>query len=65
MAGIDYRFTAHPTRSASTSSAAAAGPLEAILEAADWSSAETFEQFYHKPSNKGEFANTVLSNLLN
>lgn len=64
LAGIDHRFTGHSTRSASTSSAAEAGlPLETILEAADWSSARTFERFYLKPSTRGDFATTVLNTL--
>lgn len=64
LAGIDHRFTGHSTRSASTSSAAEAGlPLETILEAADWSSARTFERFYLKPSTRGDFAMTVLNTL--
>ena len=64
LAGIDHRFTGHSTRSASSSSAAEAGlPLETILEAADWSSARTFEWFYLKPSTRGDFATTVLNML--
>jgi hypothetical protein len=64
MAGIDRCFTAHSTRSASATSAAQEGlSVETILEAADWGSAETFEQFYHRPSSKREFATAVLDAL--
>lgn len=61
LAGIEPHFTAHSTRSASTSAASKAGlPLEAILNAADWSSSRTFELFYHRPSSRGDFAVSVL-----
>lgn len=64
LAGVSQQFTAHSTRSASTSSAASAGlPLEEIMRAADWSSGKTFEQFYHKPSTRGDFACTILNTL--
>ena len=48
-AGIDAQYTGHSTRAAATSMAADSGvPLEDIIAAADWSSATTFERFYHK-----------------
>lgn len=54
-------FTGHLTRSAATSKAADMGlPLEQIQDAADWSSASTFERFYHKPNSKGQFAHSIL-----
>ena len=55
-------YPGHSTRSASTSAAAVSGiPLEVIIEAADWASAETFRKYYHRPTSRGTFANTVLS----
>lgn len=62
LAGITPEYTGHSTRSASTSAAAESGiPLEVIIEAADWASAETFRKYYHRPTSRGTFANTVLS----
>ncbi len=51
-AGIDTLiFKAHSIRGASTSAAAEAGiSILEILEAADWSSASTFEKFCYRPS---------------
>ena len=61
-AGISSTFTAHSTRSASTSAAAEAGlSLDDILEAADWASAGTFRTFYQRPRSRGVFANLVVS----
>ena len=49
LAGIDIAFSAHSTRSASTSAASEAGvPLTTILEAAGWSQESTFTRFYKK-----------------
>ena len=50
LAGIEGHFSAHSTRSASTSSAFKAGAsLSDILQAACWSKkGSTFEKFYHK-----------------
>ena len=60
--GINSTFTAHSTRSASTSAAAEAGlSLDIILEAADWASAGTFRTFYQRPSPRTLFANSVIS----
>ena len=74
-AGIDTStFTAHSTRSASTSVAANAGlPLQDILQAAGWSSESTFYKFYRRhisvtaegdcssASPSARFASAVLS----
>ena len=60
-AGVDVCYTGHSTRAASTSEAVDNGvPLEVVLEAADWSSAQTFEKHYHKRAEKARFAHTVL-----
>ena len=64
LANIEGPFTGHSTRSASTSATARMGlPLKLILEAADWSSAKTFHQFYQRPTNRGDFARAVLTAL--
>ena len=62
LAGIDTEvFSAHSTRGASTSWAAARGvPIGDILRAANWSSRSTFEQFYYQPSNSATFSRTIL-----
>ena len=58
-AGVELSYKGHSTRAASTSGVADSGlPLELILEAADWSSARKFEKHYHKPTDKGRFAQT-------
>ena len=51
QAGIDTNvFTAHSTRSASTSNAAAAAvPVDVILATAGWSTESTFRRFYKRP----------------
>ena len=50
QAGVDTtQFSAHSTRSASTSAAAARDiPIDSILKAAGWSGEKTFSRFYHK-----------------
>jgi hypothetical protein len=59
---VELSYTGHSTRAAATSVAANSGiPLEIILEAADWSSARTFEKHYHKEPTPGQFAHSVLS----
>ena len=64
LANIEGPFTGHSTRSASTSATARMGlPLKLILEAADWSSAKTFHQFYQRPTNRGDLARAVLTAL--
>ena len=62
LAGIDTEvFSAHSTRGASTSWAAARGvPIGDILRAANWSSRSTFEQFYYRPSNSTVYLRTIL-----
>ena len=61
-AGVDVSYTGHSTRAASTSEAVESGlPIEAVLEAADWSSARTFEKHYHKQTDRAKFAHKVLS----
>jgi len=60
-AGIDEMFTAHSTRSASTSTAAVSLPIDCVLQAAGWSSAQIFAKYYKKPlSKKQDFAEAVL-----
>ncbi len=63
QAGVEMSFKGHSTRAAATSKAADSGiPLELVLEAADWSSAGTFEKHYHKQTaSQGKFAQSVLS----
>ena len=51
LAGIDIsQFSAHSTRSASTSSAFKSGvPISDIMKVSDWTQASTFKKFYQKP----------------
>lgn len=50
------------TRSVSTSTAFSRGvPLDAILQAGDWSRAATFQRFYLTPMQQPVFSNSVLS----
>ena len=65
MSGIEISiFTAHSTRMASTSKAAAMGVgLQTILKTAGWHGAQNFKKFYHReamPAEK-EFFEGVLS----
>ena len=67
-AGIDTSiFGAHSTRGAASSAAADAGlSISEILEAADWSSATTFERFYYRPQQaKKAFGVSVLKTASN
>ena len=66
LADIDTSlFKAHSTRGASTSAAARAGVATAdILKTADWSSATTFANFYHRNSTSSEFGQAVLASAL-
>ena len=66
-AGIDTNtFKAHSVRSASISAAADAGiSISDILEAADWSSASTFEKFYYRPVKSSKFGLSVVSSASN
>ncbi len=62
-AGLDsHKYTAHSTRSASTSAASAATvPVDDILQTAGWASETTFRRFYKKPVCKeNSFADAVL-----
>ena len=55
-------FKAHSVRDASTSTVAMLGiSTNEILEAADWSTESTFQQFYYKPTNSSVFGEAVLS----
>ena len=60
--GVDTdRFTAHSTRGASASRAAAIGvPIDCILRTAHWSNTLTFSKHYHREA-EGNFAGAVLS----
>ncbi len=50
QAGVDTtQFSAHSTRSASTSKATASVPVELILATADWKEESTFRRFYNRP----------------
>ena len=51
LSGIDIsQFSAHSTRSASTSTAFKSGvPISDIMKVADWTPASTFKKFYQKP----------------
>ncbi|CAH1248153.1 C16orf58 [Branchiostoma lanceolatum] len=53
LAGVDVStYSAHSTRGASTSAAAAAGvSLTNILKAADWSRESTFQKFYRRETD--------------
>lgn len=46
---INSFFTAHSTRSASTSKAALHTDINSVIKMAGWSSAKTFARFYNKP----------------
>ena len=61
-AGIDTeQFTAHSTRSASSSRARAKGvPVAEILKVANWSSSSTFERFFYRSEGSSEFTRAVL-----
>ena len=62
MAGVDTEvFSAHSTRSVSTSWAAAKGiPINDILKATNWSSRTTFEQYYFYPTTSTIFTRMIL-----
>ncbi|KAI8503114.1 Tight junction protein ZO-2 [Branchiostoma belcheri] len=66
-AGVDTAtFSAHSTRGASTSAAAAAGvSLHSIMKAADWSRESTFLKYYRRDNNQHTFGQAVLSTALN
>ena len=61
LSGIDTKkFSAHSTRSASTSYVSKFVPTSVILKAANWSSSNTFAKFYNKPIARPSFAETML-----
>jgi len=62
LAGVNTEvFSAHSTRSASTSWAASKGvPINDILKAANWSSQTTFEQYYFRPVALATYTRTIL-----
>ena len=66
-AGIDNNiFKAHSVRSASTSAAVDVGiSISEVLEAADWSSASTFEKFYYQPVKCSKLGLSVVSSASN
>jgi hypothetical protein len=56
-------YTAHSFRGTAASVAFASGvSMKEIMDTANWTSAKTFFQFYHKelPVNKSDFASRVL-----
>ena len=61
-AGIDTgQFTAHSTKSASTSHAFSKGvPINDILKVANWSSKSIFGKFYHRNQGSSSFTRAVL-----
>ena len=61
-AGVDTeRFTAHSTRSASSSRARARGvPIAEILKMANWTSDSTFERFYYRSECSAAYTRAVL-----
>ena len=56
-------YNGHSTRSALSSKAASSGvTVSDILQAADWSSEETFQRFYHRQlSDRSAFGKAVLT----
>lgn len=63
MAGI-VNYSAHSTRSASTSSAKSAGvPIATIMKNAGWTAENTFAKHYDRPILQNTFQHTVLSSL--
>lgn len=60
--GINQQFSAHSTRSASTSKAATANvDINSILRTAGWSNCQTFATYYKKPIVDNNFGNAVLT----
>ena len=57
LSGFDTNiFTAHSTRSASSSAAADSGVTTSdILKAADWSSESVFRKFYYRPTQNPSY----------
>jgi hypothetical protein len=64
QAGVDVtKYTAHSSRAATTSHTKRKGlSLQDIMKTAGWTSATTFEKFYHKPAETPKtFGQTVMS----
>ena len=63
LSGFDTNiFTAHSTRSASSSAAADSGVTTSdILKAADWSSESVFRKFYYRPTHNPSYGRAVLT----
>jgi site-specific recombinase XerD len=63
QAGIMDLFTAHSTRSASSSKAASKTDINLVLKVGGWSNAKTFAHFYNRSiaSDNSCFSNAVLS----
>jgi integrase len=60
-AGIDKSFTAHSTRGAASSKAAAAGiPIDEILKRASWTKESTFLRFYKRTVTSSSCDSVVL-----
>ena len=60
-AGLDRSYTAHSTRSASTTVAAMAGiSMKEIMSRAGWSRKDTFSEFYYRPQAVGNYSKAVL-----
>jgi hypothetical protein len=67
QAGIDVgKYTAHSSRAAATSHVIQQGfNLQEIMKSAGWTSASTFERFYHKPTEQAKtFGEVVLDNIV-
>lgn len=60
-AGIDARFTAHSTRGAGASRAAAQGiPVMSILRLASWAAESTFTTFYRREVQQPDVGNAIM-----
>ena len=61
MAGVDSNiFSAHSTRGAASSKAAAVGvPIDSILATANWSRSSTFSKYYHRDIHPPGMASAV------
>ncbi|XP_028394449.1 uncharacterized protein LOC114518643 [Dendronephthya gigantea] len=63
--GIDKMFSAHSSRTASSSYGILLGlPLKDVLKAGGWSNAETFAKHYNKPI-ESNFGNSILNHFIN
>ena len=60
-AGLDRNYTAHSTRSASTTAAAMAGiSTKEIMSRAGWSREDTFSKFYYRPQSVEDYSKAIL-----